>query len=163
MHKQEDFDRQADLLLPRVYNKKDGYLYYPVFSDLGITWEAEEYDITDHEHMLSLRDVFMWKFDTSTDETSMYFNYDLDRYTGAIDCNGVKVYENDIIEDGIGRQFVIKYSEYHLKYRLDPYNDKAKKSFTSDVEAMDWFLSKDDKGNSSGIKVISNTHKRDKE
>ena len=161
MHKQEGFDRQVDLVLPRVYNKKDGYLYYPVFSELGITWEAEEYDITDHEHMLSLRDVFMWRFDTTTDETSMYFNYDLDRYTG-VHNKDTKIYENDIVKDRSNREFVVVYSSYHASWRLESYNDKAKKEFPYEfIDGRDWFMDCDSEGFNRELTVIGNIHKKD--
>lgn len=82
-----------DRFLPRVWTD-EGY-YYPVFSELGITYENPNLPFND-ETMKTLGWAFGWHFEDNVDDGLVY-NHTLEIPTGLRDKNGKLIYENDFI------------------------------------------------------------------
>lgn len=125
MNRQEQFDLQADTLLPRIYNKDENAFYFPVFSELGITYERKDKPIKTEKDLKNLNYAFSWHFAKDNDETYMEFRYRIDRCSGIRDINDKLIYENDHVEDNFKRSFVVYYNQHFLRWCLKPYNKKA--------------------------------------
>lgn len=100
--------------LPRVWTE-EGY-YYPVFSELGITYDNPDKEYTE-ENIKSLNWAFGWHFgkfvkdEQSKDgykyiqnpDGNINFDYIIEQCTNKKDTNNNLIYENDIVIDEWGK------------------------------------------------------------
>lgn len=88
-----------DRFLPRIW---DGEKYfYPVFSELGITYENKGLSLTE-ENIKSLDWAFGWHFSTENKDTSLEFDHIIEDCTGLRDRKGKLIYKGDIIKCPLG-------------------------------------------------------------
>lgn len=114
----EDLNR----FLPRVWTD-EGY-FYPVFSELGITYENPNKEF-DEENIKPLRWAFGWHFGVFIEdktkecgykyercEDGINWDYQLEQCTGIPDVNMKPIYENDVIcvcNNGKTDTYLVKY------------------------------------------------------
>lgn len=70
----------------------------------------------------------------------------IEQFTGLLDCNGVKIFEGDIVRDhnGIGE---VQYSDKKAAFKVNYHDGFAK-----------WFIDYNLKGERESIEVIGNIH-----
>lgn len=83
-----------DRFLPRVWTDK-GY-YYPIFSELGITYENKNLPFT-KENLKDINWAFRWHFNHSNENVDMEYINTLEQCTGLKDKNDKLIYDNDFI------------------------------------------------------------------
>lgn len=83
-----------DRFLPRVWTD-EGY-YYPIFSELGITYENKNLPFT-KENLKDINWAFRWHFNHSNENVDMEYINTLEQCTGLRDKNGQLIYENDYV------------------------------------------------------------------
>lgn len=103
------------------------------------SWNANENKMTK---------PFAWVNDSNMISTRMCSSptHELMQFTGLLDCNGVEIYEGDIVEDHIGIG-VVEYSERKASFKVNYRNGFGK-----------WFIDYILKGERESIKVIGNIH-----
>lgn len=84
-----------DRFLPRVWTDK-GY-YYPIFSELGITYENKNLPFTE-ENIKDINWAFRWWFNHSKENVDMEYINTLEQCTGLKDKNCKLIYEGDIVK-----------------------------------------------------------------
>lgn len=111
----------SDRFFPRVW---DGEKYfYPVFSELGVTYENESLPLTD-ENIKSLDWALGWHFHPDSKNTFLEFDSVLEACTGLRDKNGKLIYEGDIIrvEDNYCS---VSWDNENARYEVSGYGEIA--------------------------------------
>lgn len=115
--------------LPRVWTGEE--YFYPVFSELGITYENPDKEFTE-ENIKPLHWAFGWHFGAFVkDENSkdgykyiqnpdgdINYDYELERCTGKTDKQQQLIYENDVVSDECGNTGIVFFSRHFLEWRI---------------------------------------------
>lgn len=129
----EDLNR----FLPRVWTGEE--YYYPVFSELGITYENLNKEFSE-ENLKNLNWVFGWHFGIFIEdknekcgykyelcEDGINYDYQLEQCTGIFDKNSKIIYENDIIRTNDNEKEGIYLVKYDTKTQMFVRIDKTGK------------------------------------
>lgn len=60
------------------------------------------------------------------------------QFTGLCDKNGKEIYENDKVNGGYERAFIVKYSDHFHRWQLVPLNEVAKRFHSFEIPIFDW-------------------------
>lgn len=129
----------------RAYNKNTGVMLsnVPVCHGNAMTWRMA----TKSSPVITLEGKdgvtnFYCDWDFLKEEPHLI----VDQYTGLKDCNGVKIFEGDIVRDhnGVGE---VQYSEKKASFKVNYHNGFSK-----------WFIDYNLVGERESIKVIGNIH-----
>ena len=152
--------------LPRVWTE-EGY-YYPVFSELGITYDNPDKEYTE-ENIKSLNWAFGWHFgkfvkdEQSKDgykyiqnpDGNINFDYIIEQCTNKKDTNNNLIYENDIVIDEWGNKGIVFYSNHFCRWQIAWYEGRKNLINHSGygVEMFNWTYP------TIHLTVVSNIHK----
>ena len=109
-------------------------------------WSIDEY-ISLNEAIND--EIVVIQHPNSSKESLIEVNWEgveIEQFTGLLDCNGVEIYEGDIVEDHVGIG-VVEYSERKASFKVNYRNGFGK-----------WFIDYILKGERESIKVIGNIH-----
>lgn len=121
-----------DRFLPRVWTD-EGY-YYPIFSELGITYENKNLPFT-KENVKDISWAFRWRFNHINKNVDMEYINTLEQCTGIKDQNSKLIYEGDIVKLSSDREVVCpvvwdnEETGFCVKYKKELYRFNTYKKY----------------------------------